>query len=246
MPSTDESRQRDYYKATAASYHARHVGEQDEHGLALELLVMLARHHGVAQSFLDVGAGTGRAMKALAMAFPQARVQGIEPVAELRQQAERLNGISGADLREGDALQLPFADNSVDWVVETGVLHHIRDWPHAVAEMVRVARYGVLISDTNNIGQGSPRTRSFKKLIKKLGLWNLLVWLQTKGKMSKWSEGDGLYYSFCAFDALPLLRRKFDQVQLMNTQGSGDADLLGSVSHVAIVATRQNTATPAA
>ncbi len=128
------------------------MGEQDEHGLALELLVMLARHHGVAGSFLDVGAGTGRAMKALAKAFPQARVQGIEPVSELRQQAERLNGISGVDLREGDALQLPFADNSVDWVVETGVLHHIRDWPRAVAEMVLVARYGVLISDTNNIG----------------------------------------------------------------------------------------------
>jgi SAM-dependent methyltransferase len=236
MPPTDEARQRAYYQATAASYHERHVGEQDEHGLALELLVMLARHHGVAGSFLDVGAGTGRAMKALATAFPQARVQGIEPVAELRQQAEIQNGINALDLREGDALQLPFADDSFDWVVETGVLHHIRHWPKAVAEMARVSRYGVLISDTNNIGQGSPRTRKLKKLIKMLGLWNAFVWLQTKGKMSKWSEGDGVYYSFCAFDALPLLRGKFGQVQVMNTQGSGEADLLGTVSHVAIVA----------
>ncbi len=245
MTPTDQSRQRDYYKATAATYQERHVADQDEHGLALELLVMLARYYGVAESFLDVGAGTGRAMKALSLAFPQARVQGIEPVAELRQQAELMNGISGEDLREGDALQLPFADNSIDWVVETGVLHHIRDWRRAVAEMVRVARYGVLISDTNNIGQGSPRTKTLKKLIKKLGLWNLFVWLQTKGKMSKWSEGDGLYYSFCAFDALPLLRLKFEQVQLMNTQGSGDPDLLGSVSHVAIVVSRQKTASTA-
>jgi ubiquinone/menaquinone biosynthesis C-methylase UbiE len=236
MPLTDEARQRAYYQATAASYNERHVGEQDEHGLALELLVMLARHHGVAGSFLDVGAGTGRAMKALATAFPQARVQGIEPVAELRQQAEIQNGISAQDLREGDALQLPFADDSFDWVVETGILHHIRNWPKAVAEMARVSRYGVLISDTNNIGQGSPRTRKLKKLIKMLGLWKSFVWLQTKGKMSKWSEGDGVYYSFCAFDALPLLRGKFGQVQVMNTQGSGEADLLGTVSHVAIVA----------
>ena len=236
MPLTDEARQRAYYQATAASYNERHVGEQDEHGLALELLVMLARHHGVAGSFLDVGAGTSRAMKALATAFPQARVQGIEPVAELRQQAEIQNGISSLDLREGDALQLPFADDSFDWVVETGVLHHIRHWPKALAEMVRVSRYGVLISDTNNIGQGSPRTRKLKKLIKMLGLWNAFVWLQTKGKMSKWSEGDGVYYSFCAFDVLPLLRGKFGQVQVMNTQGSGEAELLGTVSHVAIVA----------
>jgi len=239
MTSTDESRQRAYYQATAASYHERHVGESDEHALALELLVMLARHYDVAGSFLDVGAGTGRAMKALVTAFPGACVQGIEPVAELRQQANILNGIPGEDLVAGSALQLPFADNSFDWVVETGVLHHIRHWPEAVSEMVRVARYGVLISDTNNIGQGSHLGRKLKKTIKKLGFWKVLVWLQTNGKMSKWSEGDGLYYSFCAFDTLPLLRQKFVEVQVMNTRGSGEADLLSSVSHVAIVARLQ-------
>jgi ubiquinone/menaquinone biosynthesis C-methylase UbiE len=237
MPPTDEARQRAYYQATAASYHERHMGEQDEHGLGLQLLVMLARYHGVTGSFLDVGAGTGRAMKTLATAFPQARVQGIEPVTELRQQAGTL-GISGDDLLEGDALQLPFADDSFDWVVETGVLHHIRNWPQAVTEMARVARYGVLISDTNNIGQGSPWARKLKSLIKKLGLWTVFVWLQTNGKMIKWSEGDGVYYSFCAFDALPLLHSKFPHVQVMNTRGSGEADLLSSVSHVAIVASR--------
>jgi ubiquinone/menaquinone biosynthesis C-methylase UbiE len=240
MTTTDEARQRAYYQATAASYHERHVdAEEGEHDLALELLVMLARHHGVAGSFLDVGAGTGRAMKALASAFLQARVQGIEPVAELRQQAEIINGISGADLREGDALQMPFADDSFDWVVETGVLHHIRHWPRAVEEMARVARYGVLISDNINIGQGSPKARTLKKLMKKLGLWTAFVWLQTKGKMSKWSEGDGVYYSFCAFDTLPLLWSKFALVQVMNTKGRGEDDLLSSATHVAIVARRQ-------
>ncbi len=105
--------------------------------------------------------------------------------------------------------------------------------------MTRVARYGVLISDTNNIGQGSPLARKLKKRIKKLGLWNAWVWLQTRGKMSTWSEGDGVYFSFCAFDTLPVLRRKFGQVHIMNTQGSGEADQLSSVSHVAIVARRQ-------
>lgn len=52
--------------------------------------------------------------------------------------------------------------------------------------------------------------------------------------MSKWSEGDGVYYSFCAFDTLPLLRTKLPHVQVMNTQGSGEADLLSAVSHVEI------------
>jgi DNA-binding transcriptional regulator LsrR (DeoR family) len=62
MPPSDEARQRVYYQATAASDHERHGGESC--------------------SFLGVGAG--RTMKTLAAAFPQARVQGIEPVAALR------------------------------------------------------------------------------------------------------------------------------------------------------------------
>lgn len=226
MSDSDVARQRDYYRATAATYHERHVGEQDEHGLALAVLMALARHGGVSGSFLDVGAGTGRAMQALAQAFPAARVEGIEPVAELREQAQRLHGISASRLREGDALHLPFADDSFDWVVETGVLHHIRDWRRAVAEMAR--------------GVGSAKARKLKTIIKKLGCWDLFIWLQTKGKMSKTSERDGVYYSFCAFDALPLLRRKFRQVHVMNTQVCGAADLLGSVSHVAIVACQQD------
>jgi ubiquinone/menaquinone biosynthesis C-methylase UbiE len=244
--SSDVARQRDYYRTTAATYHERHVGEQDEHGLALQLLIALARYGGVSGSFLDVGAGTGRAMQALSQAFPKACVEGIEPVAELREQALLINGIVGSRLREGDALQLPFADDSFDWVVETGVLHHIRDWRRAVAEMSRVARYGVLISDTNTIGVGSAHARKVKRIIKKLGCWNLFIWLQTKGKMSKYSEGDGLYYSFCAFDALPLLRRKFGHVHVMNTQGIGEADMLNTVSHVAIVAFKQHPKIPAA
>jgi ubiquinone/menaquinone biosynthesis C-methylase UbiE len=240
MRHSDVARQRDYYRATAATYHERHVGEQDEHGLALAVLIALARHEQVNGSFLDVGAGTGRGMHALSQAFPEARVEGIEPISELREQAGKIHGIFANSLHEGDALQLPFADDSFDWVVETGVLHHIRDWHRAVAEMARVARYGVLISDTNTIGVGSGRARAAKKIIKTLGCWNLLIWLQTKGRMSKYSEGDGVYYSFCAFDALPLLRPKFGQVHVINTQGSGQADLLSSVSHVAIMACRQN------
>jgi hypothetical protein len=51
-------------------------------------------------------------------------------------------------------LQLPFTNDSFDWVVETGALCHIRLWPQPVVEMARGGRYGVLISATNNIGQG--------------------------------------------------------------------------------------------
>jgi ubiquinone/menaquinone biosynthesis C-methylase UbiE len=216
MSDSDVARQRDYYWATAATYHERHVGEQDEHGLALAVLMALARHGGVSSSFLDVGAGTGRAMQALAQAFPKARVEGIEPVAELQEQALRIHGIDASRLCEGDALHLPFADDSFDWVVETWMLHHIRDWKRAVAQMARVARNGVLISNNNNIGQGSPNARTLKKFVKKLGLWTTFVRVQPKGMIGT-----------------------FAFVQVMNTKGSGVAILLRSATHVAIVARGQ-------
>ena len=236
MNESDVRLQREYYRKTAASYQQRHVGAQDEHALALDVLIAFARHLQVNGSFLDVGAGTGRAMHALATAFPGARIQGIEPVAELREQARLLHGFTFPQLEQGDALHLPFPDNSFDWVVETGVLHHIFEWRRATAEMIRVARHGVLISDSNNIGQVQPGFRQLKKIINQAGFWNLFVWLQTKGKMRKYSEGDGVYYSFCAFDVLPLLRSKFPQIHAMNTQGSVSADLLTSVSHLALIA----------
>jgi hypothetical protein len=64
MPPSDEARQCAYCQATAAGDHERHVGEHC--------------------SSPDVGEGTGQAVKAMATAFPQARVLSIEPTAKLR------------------------------------------------------------------------------------------------------------------------------------------------------------------
>jgi ubiquinone/menaquinone biosynthesis C-methylase UbiE len=114
MSGSDVARQRDYYRVIAATYHERHLGEPDEHGLVLAVLMPPARHGGVSGLFLDVGAGIGRAMQALAQAFPEPCVEGIKPVAELYEQAQSLNGSAASQLGERDALQLPFADDSFD------------------------------------------------------------------------------------------------------------------------------------
>lgn len=52
-------------------------------------------------------------------------------------------------LRLGDALKLPFADNSFDLVYGWEVLHHISEPSKAVAEMARVSRRYVLIAEPN-------------------------------------------------------------------------------------------------
>jgi SAM-dependent methyltransferase len=100
-------------------------------------------------------AGLNLLVQALTQAFPRARVEGIEPVAELREQDLRIHGIDASWLREGDALHLPFVNDSFDKVVETGVMHHIRDWRRAVAEMAR--------------GVGSAKAPKLKTIIKNLG-----------------------------------------------------------------------------
>ncbi|MBT3628396.1 MAG: class I SAM-dependent methyltransferase [Rhodospirillaceae bacterium] len=46
------------------------------------------------------------------------------------------------DFQEGDALALPFADDSLDCVYSMGVLHHVSDTERAVAEVHRVLKPG--------------------------------------------------------------------------------------------------------
>ncbi|MFM5949549.1 MAG: class I SAM-dependent methyltransferase [Novosphingobium sp.] len=228
--------QRDYYARTAAHYDAMHVRDRDEHGIALAIFAGLARLYG-ATSVLDVGAGTGRALLRLSRDLPGVSLTGIEPVAELRA-VGHANGIEPNRLIEGDATALPFADDSFDFVIETGMLHHLERPAVAVAEMVRVARLGVMISDSNNFGQGSRFARLAKRCLGASGLWPVFIWLSTRGKMVKWSEGDGFYYSYSAFDNAGQLAAKFPRRFFANTTPLAGTDLKHGAGHVAIIAVR--------
>jgi SAM-dependent methyltransferase len=53
-----------------------------------------------------------------------------------------------ADVKEGDALDLPFADGEFDRIVAAEVLEHIPDDAAAIAELVRVLRPGGTIAVT--------------------------------------------------------------------------------------------------
>ena len=209
--------QREYYVKTAKDYDALHVNQVDEHAKALGAFVGLAAMLGPVESVLDVGAGTGRGLQRLKAGWPGARVIGIEPVEALRREGYR-KGLSQTELINGDALNLAFEDNAFDYVVETGVLHHIKTPIDAVKEMTRVARKGIMISDSNNIGQGNTASRYFKYIIKSLCLWRAFVWVQTGGKMYKVSDGDGVFYSFSAFDCVESFKCRFPMIHYLNTE----------------------------
>ena len=88
-------------------------------------------------SVLDVGCGTGWFTRRLAK-LHGVRVTGLDINAEWLAYARERDAASA--YIEGDALALPFADNSVDGVVSIAALCFTADWRRAVGEIVRVCR----------------------------------------------------------------------------------------------------------
>ena len=211
--------QRAYYARTAACYDETHVKGNVEHGIALQWLIAMADYLKV-RSILDVGSGTGRVLFAVKSRLPSVRIVGIEPSAELRRVGTE-NGLTDGELIDGDAMDLAFADCSFDLVCEFGALHHIPRASKAVSEMLRVARIAVFISDSNNFGHGSRLSRAVKQTLNAAGLWPLADWVKTRGRGYAISEGDGLAYSYSAFNDLPQIRKACASVHLLNTRDSG-------------------------
>lgn len=231
----DTARQRAYYERTAEHYEAMHVRPDDEHGRALARFADLARRME-AVSVLDVGAGTGRALQLLGAALPGVKLVGVEPSAALRSVGHS-KGISEDALIHGSGEALPFEDGAFDFVIETGMLHHVPEPAKVVAEMLRVARRGVMISDSNKFAQGAKWLRLVKALVDRLGLWKPFIWLQTRGRMAKWSEGDGVFYSYSVLDNFEQVRARFPQIELAATVPMTGSSLRRDAGHLCLIAT---------
>lgn len=228
------TRQRAYYEETAAGYDTAHV--EREHIVALHLLAEYIELANV-RSVLDVGAGTGRAMRFLKSRFPELTIKGIEPVQALRIRGHA-QGIPIEDLIEGDGANLPFANRSFDLVCEFAVLHHVRRPETVVAEMSRVANKMLAISDANFMGQGPSWLRRLKLMIWKSGLWRIADLIKTRGKGYTYSDGDGIAYSYSVFQNLSQIRKSWSDVSIIATSPNIDrlAHPLTGAAHVLLIA----------
>jgi ubiquinone/menaquinone biosynthesis C-methylase UbiE len=233
MPTLSEQEiQQRYYADTANRYDAMHVDNRDEHYFALSILIGAIDFLN-ARSVLDVGSGTGRALEYLKKHRPGLRVVGIEPVAELRKMGYG-KGLSSEELIDGDATKLQFGTDEFDVVCEFGILHHIGQPSLAVAEMIRVSRKAVFISDCNNFGQGGLASRFAKQSLNAFGLWRIADLVKTRGKGYTISEGDGLAYSYSVFNSYAQIRKACRTVHLINTLDGGP-NLYRTASHVALL-----------
>lgn len=101
-------------------------------------------------SVLDVGCGVGHWTFALAGVLPRAtRFNGVDREEEwVRKATQRMNDAGLSDRCEfarGDAMSLPFADNSFDLTTCQTVLIHVGDPKGAIREMLRVTRPGGMV-----------------------------------------------------------------------------------------------------
>src|SRR5687767_7539920 len=228
--SVEQDIQRERYARIAGDYEQIH--NDPEHFVALAVLEGMLRHVD-AKSVLDVGAGTGRTVKFLRSIRPDMRVIGVEPVEQLRQVGHQ-SGVPASDLVDGDGYSLAFADGEFDIVCEFGMLHHVRYPNRVVAEMLRVARRAIFISDSNNFGGGSLPARAVKQMFRHIGLWPMVNFVKTGGKGYSITAGDGLFYSYSVFDSLELIRSHCSIVHMLNTTNAR-ANLFRTANHLAVV-----------
>jgi ubiquinone/menaquinone biosynthesis C-methylase UbiE len=213
----DRTIQQRYYAETATAYETMH--DAAEHNFGRAFLMGAIDHFGW-ESVLDVGAGTGRGLAQMRENRPHLRLQGVEPVAELREQGYSA-GLPREMLVDGDGTALQFGDGEFDVACCFGVLHHVKHPELAVAELLRVSKKAILISDSNNFGQGSAATRTFKQAMNALGLWKVVDLVKTKGKGYTVTEGDGLFYSYSVFNNYKQIKQQCQSVHLFNPGDAG-------------------------
>jgi SAM-dependent methyltransferase len=113
---------------------------QSEGGRAFSGLIDFDSLRG--KDVLEIGCGTGVHTRLLAEAGARVTAVDLTPTAvELTTTRLALHGLE-ADVQEADAEQLPFADDSFDFVWSWGVIHHSMHTEAVVHEVARVLRSG--------------------------------------------------------------------------------------------------------
>ena len=89
---------------------------------------------------LDIGCGTGRWTKFLAQRA--GFIEAVDPSNAVAAAAHLLEGVDNVRITKASIETLPFADNTFDFAMSIGVLHHIPDTQKAMIDCVKKVKPG--------------------------------------------------------------------------------------------------------
>jgi ubiquinone/menaquinone biosynthesis C-methylase UbiE len=102
--------------------------------------------YGSEGSILDIGTGPGWLLVKLHQQSPRLRITGLDTSASMVAKARKNMVEAGLseeiEVKEGNASNLPFADNTFETVVSTGSIHHWKDPIGGLNEIYRVLKVG--------------------------------------------------------------------------------------------------------
>ena len=111
---------------------------------------------------LDVCAGSGDISIRIATDYPDAQITAVDASEKMLEIAKRKAvGLTNIDYKVGDALQLPYPDNSFDLAIISFGLRNLTRLEDGLREMKRVVKEGGWVC---NIDQGKPTNPFFKPI----------------------------------------------------------------------------------
>lgn len=127
------------WNAEVAEWYAAKYGEYATNRLAVDAIDV--RPDAVV---VDIGCGTGSALRRIAPRVPEGRLLGLDPVPRMvaiatERAADDPNG-QRIEFREGSAEELPLDDGSVDLVLAFDSIDHWKDRAAGLREVTRVLR----------------------------------------------------------------------------------------------------------
>lgn len=140
-------------EAELTEAYNRFSGTSPQFRALRSLMIEELAHYGPEGTLVDVGCGPGYLLADIAARFPDLHLIGVDVsqgMLDLASGNLKAQGLGDhIEFRAGEAQHLPFDDDSVDFVVSSGSLHHWSAPGAALQEMHRVLKPGgqVLIFD---------------------------------------------------------------------------------------------------